>query len=94
MTARTVAIVDAGFSEILLAPHLLRYCPPETRVVLIERNAQFGSGQAYSTGNANHLLNVPAGRMSAFHDQPHDCVDWLARHPAEGAGPAATCATC
>jgi uncharacterized NAD(P)/FAD-binding protein YdhS len=73
----SIAIVGAGFSGTLLALHLLRRCPPSTHVTLIERNNQFGLGTAYSTGNASHLLNVPAGRMSAFHDAPHDFVDWL-----------------
>jgi uncharacterized NAD(P)/FAD-binding protein YdhS len=46
-------------------------------VILIERNSQFGRGPAYAAGNPSHLLNVPAGRMSAFHDRPSDFVDWL-----------------
>jgi uncharacterized NAD(P)/FAD-binding protein YdhS len=73
----TIAIVGAGFSGTLLALHLLRRCPPPTRLVLIERNSQFGRGLAYGTGNASHILNVPAGRMSAFHDRPNDFLDWL-----------------
>jgi uncharacterized NAD(P)/FAD-binding protein YdhS len=52
--------------------------PPGTRITLIERNSPFGPGLAYATGNPNHLLNVPAGRMSAFADQPHHFLDWLA----------------
>jgi uncharacterized NAD(P)/FAD-binding protein YdhS len=72
-----VAIVGAGFSGTLLALHLLRRCPPGSTVTLIERAVQFGRGAAYSTGNPSHLLNVPAGRMSAFHDRPHDFLDWL-----------------
>jgi uncharacterized NAD(P)/FAD-binding protein YdhS len=74
----TVAIVGGGFSGTLLALHLLRRCP-RGRVLLIERNPQFGRGLAYSTGNDNHLLNVPAGKMSAFQDRPGDFVDWLLR---------------
>jgi len=73
----TIAIVGAGFSGTLLALHLLRRCPPPVRLVLIERNSQFGRGLAYSTGNASHILNVPAGRMSAFHDRPTDFLEWL-----------------
>jgi uncharacterized NAD(P)/FAD-binding protein YdhS len=72
-----IAIIGAGFSGTLLALHLLRRCPPATRVHLIERNSQFGRGPAYSTGNPSHLLNVPAGKMSAFHDRPSDFLDWL-----------------
>ncbi|MEJ0020771.1 MAG: FAD/NAD(P)-binding protein [Acetobacteraceae bacterium] len=81
----TIAVVGAGFSGTLLTLHLLRHCPPSTRLIMIERNNQFGRGLAYSTGNPNHFLNVPAGRMSAFHDKPNDFVEWLQRMPpAEG----------
>jgi uncharacterized NAD(P)/FAD-binding protein YdhS len=82
----TITVVGAGFSGTLLALHLLRRCPPWTRICLIERNPQFGRGPAYATGNPNHLLNVPAGRMSAFHDRPDDFLAWLGGQPAEVAG--------
>jgi uncharacterized NAD(P)/FAD-binding protein YdhS len=77
----TIAVVGAGFSGTLLTLHLLRRCPPPTRLVLIERNSQFGRGLAYATGNASHILNVPAGRMSAFHDRPNDFLEWLTSQP-------------
>ena len=87
MASSSIAIVGAGFSGTLLALHLLRRCPPEVRIVLVERNSRFGHGQAYSTGNPSHLLNVPAGRMSAFHDRPADFLDWLRRHSDAAAQP-------
>jgi uncharacterized NAD(P)/FAD-binding protein YdhS len=86
MAETTIAIVGAGFSGTLLSLHLLRRCPPSTRIVLIERNRQFGRGTAYSTPNPSHLLNVPAGRMSAFHDEPSHFLDWLSAQPAETLG--------
>jgi uncharacterized NAD(P)/FAD-binding protein YdhS len=76
-----IAVVGAGFSGTLLALHLLRRCPPSVNITLIERAVQFGRGAAYATGNPNHLLNVPAGRMSAFHDRPRDFLDWLQLQP-------------
>jgi uncharacterized NAD(P)/FAD-binding protein YdhS len=76
-TTPTIAVIGAGFSGTLLALHLLRRCPRDVRVYLIEKNSQFGRGLAYSTGNANHLLNVPAGRMSAFSDRPKHFITWL-----------------
>ncbi|HEV2100388.1 MAG TPA: FAD-dependent oxidoreductase, partial [Stellaceae bacterium] len=72
-----VAIVGAGFSGTLLALHLMRRCPAPIRIHLIERSPRFGRGLAYSTGNLSHVLNVPTARMSAFHDQPDDFLDWL-----------------
>ena len=83
-----VAIIGAGFSGTLLALHLLRRCPQPVHIVLMERHARFGRGQAYATGNASHLLNVPAGRMSGFRDQPEHFVAWLLRQP-DGAALAA-----
>src|SRR6202012_1606352 len=84
----TIAVVGAGFSGTLLTLHLLRRCPPPIQLVLIERNSQFGRGLAYATGNPSHILNVPAARMSAFHDQPDDFLNWLTNQPeATNAGP-------
>jgi uncharacterized NAD(P)/FAD-binding protein YdhS len=76
-----IAIVGAGFTGSLLALHLLQRSQPGDRIYLIERNAQFGRGLAYSTGNPNHLLNVRAGNMSAYADQPDHFVQWLRRLP-------------
>ena len=74
----TVAIVGAGFSGLLTALHLLR-APDGPRVRLIERRPAFGRGAAYSTTSQEHLLNVRAGNMSAFPEQPAHFIDWLAR---------------
>ena len=81
MASTTIAVIGAGFSGTLLALHLLRRCPPGVRIRLIERARRFGNGTAYATGNANHLLNVPAARMSAFHDRGGDFLEWLQQHP-------------
>jgi uncharacterized NAD(P)/FAD-binding protein YdhS len=79
MTQPTVAIIGAGFSGTLLSLWLQALSPAGTRICLIERRRRFGVGLAYSSDNPNHLLNVPAGRMSAFADAPTDFVDWLRR---------------
>ena len=83
MTQHTIAVVGAGFSGTLLALHLMRQCAPNVRIVLAERNEQFGRGAAYATGNSSHLLNVPASRMSAFQSRPDDFLDWLRSLPPE-----------
>lgn len=72
-----VIVVGAGFSGLLATIHLLRH--PGVEVVLIERGAVFGVGPAYSTDNPDHLLNVRAGNMSAFPEDPGHFVLWLAR---------------
>jgi uncharacterized NAD(P)/FAD-binding protein YdhS len=83
---RKIAIIGGGFSGSLLAVQLLRSTSPSDNVMLIERNATFGRGVAYATGNDNHLLNVRAGNMSAFSDRPDHFLDWLQRHPQAGGG--------
>jgi uncharacterized NAD(P)/FAD-binding protein YdhS len=82
-SGRRIAIIGAGFSGSLLALHLLRRCRPEDRIYLVERNQNFGRGLAYATGNPNHLLNVRAGNMSAFPDEPDHFVRWLHNLPTE-----------
>ena len=81
--APSIGIIGAGFSGSLLAVHLLRRLPPGGRVYLIERNREFGSGLAYSTANASHLLNVRAERMSAFEQDPGHFLRWLADQGSE-----------
>ncbi|MEN2987459.1 FAD/NAD(P)-binding protein [Tistrella sp. BH-R2-4] len=87
----TIAIIGAGFSGALLAVHLLDRCRQQDKILLVERNSQFGRGVAYATGNPHHLLNVRAGNMSAFPDQPDHFIRWLDSHagtlgPREPAG--------
>ncbi len=83
-TGPTVAIVGAGAAGTLTAVNLLRRSADPLRVVLIERSGSFGPGVAYSTSDEQHLLNVPAERMSAFADEPDHLVRWLAaRGPFE-----------
>lgn len=74
-----IAIIGAGFSGALLAVHLLRSRLP-MRIVLFERRPTFARGVAYSTDRLEHLLNVPAGNMSALVGQPGHFLEWLKRH--------------
>lgn len=66
-----VVIIGAGFSGAMVAAHLLRGAPPAPlRVVVINRSGPLARGVAYGTRSSRHVLNVPAGRMSAFDDDP------------------------
>jgi len=62
----TVAVIGAGFSGTVVAAHLLRSAGMPLRVILIDRSGREGRGVAYGTSSPRHVLNVPAGRMSAF----------------------------
>jgi uncharacterized NAD(P)/FAD-binding protein YdhS len=72
-----VAIIGAGFSGSMVAVHLACMAP-NLRVLIADKGRAFGRGVAYGTNKLRHLLNVPAGKMSAFPDAPDDFAQWLA----------------
>jgi uncharacterized NAD(P)/FAD-binding protein YdhS len=80
--AADVAIVGGGFSGTMMAAELARR---GIGAVLIEGGGRAGRGTAYSTPEDVHLLNVPAGKMSAWADQPDHFADAVA---SEGFSPA------
>src|SRR3984885_12664960 len=78
-TTTTIAIIGGGVSGTLTALHLVRQRTP-ARVILIDQRAEFGLGLAYSTPSLGHLLNVPAGKISALPDQPDHFLHWLRKN--------------
>ena len=73
---KTIAIIGGGWSGMLTAIQLLEKSK-NIYVKVINSGATTGLGIAYSTTDESHLLNVPAGKMSAFPDQPNHFADWL-----------------
>lgn len=73
-----ILIVGAGFSGALSAVHLLKSASADApvSVTLAERSGRFGTGLAYATPSTVHFLNVPAGNMSAFDDDPGHFLRW------------------
>ena len=77
MTTKSIATVGAGFSGTLPSLHLLRHCPPGTRVVLIERLAgpQPGGGAG----------RPPRVRRPGAHGRvPRRCFERVRRLLADG----------
>jgi uncharacterized NAD(P)/FAD-binding protein YdhS len=77
-----ILVVGGGASGTLFGVHLvraLRGSGLRARIVLLDRDGRHGLGQAYATPDPRHLLNAPAGRMSALADTPEHLLDW-ARH--------------
>jgi uncharacterized NAD(P)/FAD-binding protein YdhS len=81
---RSTAIVGAGFCGALLAVHLVR--AGRGPVLLIDRGGRFGPGLAYGRARPWHLLNTPAGRMSAFADDPDHFTRWARARDPEASG--------
>jgi len=46
-------------------------------LVIVEPRPELGRGVAYSTTDPLHLLNVPAGAMSAIESEPDHLRDWI-----------------
>jgi uncharacterized NAD(P)/FAD-binding protein YdhS len=70
-----VVIVGGGFSGTMLAVQLLRR-DPALSLAVIDKGAMPGCGVAYSTSYDCHLLNVPAGNMSALPEEPDHFLRW------------------
>lgn len=79
----TVSIVGGGFSGVAIVLQLIRQHKGELlKVNVIEKRNGDGIGTAYSTRSPHHLLNVPAGRMGVYPDDPGHFYRWLqANHP-------------
>ncbi|WP_448724882.1 FAD/NAD(P)-binding protein [Pseudomonas farris] len=73
---KTVVIIGAGFSGTVLAAQLLQQNLEATRIVLVNRSGLMARGLAYGTNSVIHLLNVPAGNMSAYADQPDHFLNY------------------
>lgn len=82
----TVVVVGGGFSGSMSAAQIIRRASlsgTAMRVVLVERQGAVGEGLAYGTRDLSHLLNVPAGKMSAWPDRPNDFVEWASERHGE-----------
>lgn len=83
-TEYDVVIVGGGYSGTMVAVHLAQ-ARRRLRVALIERGKTAGTGVAYGTADPKHLLNVQAGLMGAFPDDPGHFYRWARAHPRETA---------
>ena len=76
-----IAIIGSGASGTILASQIVeklsRTTSEKVRIVLIEKNGDFGPGLAYSTPLESHILNMRASTMSAKKDQPNDFFEWM-----------------
>jgi len=77
-----VAVVGGGAAGALQALHLKQAGIAD--ITLIERSRAPGRGVAYSTTRPEHLLNVPARRMSALAADPDHFTRWFADRAGGG----------
>lgn len=72
-------IIGGGVSGTLTAYHLLR-SEVKAKVILIDPSPRLGLGLAYSTPSYQHLLNVPAGKISALPEQLDHFLHWVQKN--------------
>ena len=78
---KTIGIIGGGFCGTLTAIHLIEKSTVPIHIFIINKKTNFNKGIAYHTYTDKHLLNVSAGKMSAFHNIPDHFLDWIMRHP-------------
>jgi uncharacterized NAD(P)/FAD-binding protein YdhS len=73
-----IAIIGAGLSGRLLALNLLGFASSDASVSvrMLDRGDERAMGPAYSCEADYLLLNVPAGRMGAFSEDPEHFLTW------------------
>lgn len=82
-TEQTILIIGGGASGTVLAAQLLRQAKASSgtlsplRIAIVERDDVAHRGKAYGTTSPSHLLNVPAGKMTALPDEPLHFLAWL-----------------
>lgn len=74
-----VLIVGGGFSGTMLAVQLLRQSSGLS-IGIVDRGSSPGRGLAYCSPYRFHLLNIPAGEMSALPDDADSFVRWARIH--------------
>ncbi|MBA1232877.1 SidA/IucD/PvdA family monooxygenase [Pseudomonas viridiflava] len=73
---RTLAIVGAGFCGTVAAIEFIRACRAPAKLIIVEQTGAFGPGLAYGDQSKSHVLNVPAGNMSALHGHPDSFLEY------------------
>ncbi|HEV7651765.1 MAG TPA: FAD/NAD(P)-binding protein [Actinophytocola sp.] len=79
MGMSTVAVIGAGAAGVLTSVRLLELGErrgQRLEVVLVDPAEDAGRGVAYSTDDPSHLLNVPAGKLSADLADPGHFAHW------------------
>jgi len=79
----TFAIIGAGFSGTVAAIEFLNRATGDAQLVMINRSGSIARGLAYGTNSPQHLLNVPAGNMTALADEPNSFLEYCRKQGQE-----------
>src|SRR5688572_21125407 len=74
---KTIAIVGAGFTGTMISVHLIHKLSIPCKIIIINERETLNKGIAFNPYSNKHLLNVTAGKMSAFSKEQNHFVDWV-----------------
>lgn len=75
-TLKKIGIIGGGFTGTMTAVHLIEKLTQPCEIILINKRECLNKGLAYNPYSNKHLLNVVAGKMSAFSDKPDHFLNW------------------
>ena len=78
---KKIGIIGGGFSGTMTAINLIYKAEAPIEIYLINKKESLIKGIAYNTYSDKHLLNVVAGKMSAFSSLPNHFLDWVMQRP-------------
>lgn len=73
----SIAIIGGGFCGAATLIQLVRQSEFPLNIVLINKENPLSKGLAYNSYNERHVLNVPAGKMSMFPEDPDHFINWI-----------------
>ena len=80
---KTFAIIGAGLSGTVAAIEFLNRSTGDAQLAIINRSGSIARGLAYGTNSPQHLLNVPAGNMTALADEPNSFLEYCRKQGQE-----------
>src|SRR5262245_48216699 len=81
--APRLVIVGGGFSGAAAAIALSAQAAHPLTILIVEPSSPIGAGLAYGRAGAGHILDAPAGDLSAHADRPGDFAAWAAAEAGE-----------
>jgi uncharacterized NAD(P)/FAD-binding protein YdhS len=72
-----ITIIGGGFCGVVTLMQLVRQADGPLSVTLVNKENPLARGIAFSSYNPRHLLNVAAGKMSAFPELPEHFTEWV-----------------
>jgi uncharacterized NAD(P)/FAD-binding protein YdhS len=74
---KKIGIIGGGFTGTMTAVQLIDKSTDPCEIILINERESLNKGIAYNPYSDKHLLNVIAGKMSAFPDRIDHFLDWV-----------------